>query len=71
MPEETTSEDPSVIVWPSVAVIVAGSESVLVSVRVPVSVELVVRALDEAATADSVTDTASVGDQDNRVSLTG
>ena len=32
MPEETTSEDPSVIVWPSVAVIVAGSESVLVSV---------------------------------------
>ena len=71
MPEETTSEDPSVIVWPSVAVIVTGSESVLVSVRVPVSVELVVRALDDAATADSVTDTASVGDQDTRVSLSG
>ena len=60
VPADTMSEDPSVIVWPSVVVRVDGSSRLHVSVIVPVSNEVSVEPFDEAAVAVSPVDKLTV-----------
>ncbi len=60
VPDEMTSDDPTVTVPPSLIVPVVGYENVYVSVSVPVSCDLSEVPFDEAAATVSLTESLTV-----------